>query len=233
MVYAMSPPRQLYWTRAFYLMTDKQKKLVNVYIDGFNFYHRIKKYQEVTGTCYKWLNYKSLTESFLRDGQVLNKIYFFTAVTDYFGKGSSDRHKIYIKALEAFNITIVRGYFQIEYSSKPKEKQTDINIAVQLLEDAFNENFDIAFLSSADSDLAPAVKAVKRNRPEKIVIVVPPPFEGKNKDSNPLRILGTAQLRECCNAQKLLRFKYLANHLLSDKVYNSKGKLIVEKPKEY
>lgn len=214
-------------------MADKRKKLVNVYIDGFNFYHRIKRYHEVKKVCYKWLNYRSLAESFLRDGQELNKIYFFTAVTDYFGKGSSDRHKIYIKALEAFNISIIRGHFQVEYGSKPKEKQTDVNIAVQLLEDAFNNNFDIAFLLSADSDLAPAVKAVKRNKPEKIVIVVPPPFEGKSKDDNPLRILGTAQLRECSDAQKLIRFKHLANHLLPEKIYDSDGKLIVERPIEY
>ena len=39
---------------------------------------------EVTGICYKWLDYKSLCFSFLRPNQELNQIYFFTAVTDYF-----------------------------------------------------------------------------------------------------------------------------------------------------
>ena len=52
---------------------------------------------------------------------------------------------------------------------------TDVNIAVAMMEDAFQANFDLALLISGDSDLTPPVAAVRRIFPEKAVIVGFPP----------------------------------------------------------
>ena len=52
---------------------------------------------------------------------------------------------------------------------------TDVNIAVQLMTDAFQDRFDTAILISADSDLVSPVRAVRRLFPSKRVVVAFPP----------------------------------------------------------
>ena len=56
-----------------------------------------------------------------------------------------------------------------------EEKETDVNIATALIEDAVEDRYDVAILVSGDSDLRPAVAAVKRLRPEKLIIAAFPP----------------------------------------------------------
>ena len=48
-----------------------------------------------------------------------------------------------------------------------EEKQTDVNIAIKILETAVKDEWDIAYVVSGDSDLIPSLKAVKRLFPMK------------------------------------------------------------------
>ena len=57
----------------------------------------------------------------------------------------------------------------------PNEKQTDVNIAVAMLTDAFKDRFDVALLVSADSDLCPVVSSIRTLFPKKRVVVAFPP----------------------------------------------------------
>jgi uncharacterized LabA/DUF88 family protein len=209
---------------------------VNFYIDGFNFYHKIKRYQELRGICLKWLNYDSLCRSFLKPQQQLNKIYFFTATTNHFGSGSSERHETYIKALKSKSIEIVQGYFKYDPVKKRlEEKQTDSNIVAHLIEGAFTNQYDTALILSGDSDIVPAVRIIKRNKEiqDKIVGFIPPPFSGKKNAKNPLSVQNTSALNQICDFQKNLSFETVAKHLFPDKIYDASGKLIVEIPWEY
>jgi uncharacterized LabA/DUF88 family protein len=52
---------------------------------------------------------------------------------------------------------------------------TDVNIAVELMQDAFEDHFDVAFLLSADSDLVSPISAVQKSFPGKRVICIFPP----------------------------------------------------------
>jgi uncharacterized LabA/DUF88 family protein len=52
---------------------------------------------------------------------------------------------------------------------------TDVNIAVELLQDAFDDRFDVALVVSADSNLVPPIAAVRRRFPKKKVTVAFPP----------------------------------------------------------
>lgn len=58
---------------------------------------------------------------------------------------------------------------------KYEEKRTDVNMAVRLLEDAFDDRFDLAIVVSADSDLVAPIEAVRQRFPEKHVMAVFPP----------------------------------------------------------
>ena len=55
------------------------------------------------------------------------------------------------------------------------EKMTDVNIAVEMMGDAYQDRFDTALLISADSDLCPPVSTIRRIFPPKRVVVGFPP----------------------------------------------------------
>ena len=52
---------------------------------------------------------------------------------------------------------------------------TDVNIAVEMMRDAFQDRFDTALLLSADSDLCPPVRTIRELFPKKRVVVGFPP----------------------------------------------------------
>jgi uncharacterized LabA/DUF88 family protein len=56
-----------------------------------------------------------------------------------------------------------------------EEKMTDVNIAIQLLSDAFDDVYDMALVISGDSDLTTPVRRVRQRFPAKRVIVAFPP----------------------------------------------------------
>jgi uncharacterized LabA/DUF88 family protein len=61
-----------------------------------------------------------------------------------------------------------------EWFSTHEEKQTDVNIALYLLADAMNDQFDRAIMVSADTDLVPIIETVHRNAPDKDIGVMLP-----------------------------------------------------------
>jgi uncharacterized LabA/DUF88 family protein len=55
-----------------------------------------------------------------------------------------------------------------------EEKRTDVNIAVYMLDDAYNDKCDNFVLVSGDSDLVPPIKMIRHRFPTKQVIVYVP-----------------------------------------------------------
>ena len=155
---------------------------VVVYVDGFNLYYGLKAGY---GRRYHWLDLQRLASSLLRPGQELRAVHYFTARA----YGSSDgerRQTTYLYALASHSpkVRLVEGRFQ----EKPRaclscgarwisyeEKETDVNIAIAMLEGAVRDDYDSAILISGDGDLRPAVAAVKRVRPGKRIIAAFPP----------------------------------------------------------
>src|SRR5712692_3403593 len=154
---------------------------VAVYIDGFNLYNGLKAGH---GRKYLWLNLEELSRRLIRPGQELLQVNYFTAAVRN-NPGAQARQAMFLGALRAATTVDVRlGRFQEKQGKCFKcgsswrtyeEKETDVSIAVALLEDAVNDLFDTAILLSADSDLCPAVRALKRLRPLKRVVAVFPP----------------------------------------------------------
>jgi len=161
-----------------------------VYIDGFNLYHGMKsKYKRK----FYWLDIQKLSESFIRNDQILSKVKYFTAMIGN-NPHKEFRQKTYISALKTLSkVELFYGKYQVNdhicphcgnVEHIPSEKMTDVNIATQLLSDAFSNNFDVAILVSADSDLYGPINMVRKNFPEKSVVIAFPPdrvsFELKN-----------------------------------------------------
>ncbi|MDX9852127.1 MAG: NYN domain-containing protein [Anaerolineaceae bacterium] len=151
------------------------------YIDGFNLYHGIKsKY----GNKFKWLDIEELSNQFLQPQQSLEKVYYFTAMISK-NPPKEYRQKTYISAINSLSkVKIVLGKYLVNphrcpncgsIEQIPSEKMTDVNIANQLLVDAFLDKYDVAILVSADSDLTGPVKQVTNLFPRKKVVVAFPP----------------------------------------------------------
>ncbi|MDP2362718.1 MAG: NYN domain-containing protein [Ignavibacteria bacterium] len=152
-----------------------------IYIDGFNFYYRAVK-----GTPYKWINFKSLFQKLLLPENQIVKIKYFTAlVSGKYNPQKPIKQKTFIRALELTipEIEVFYGHFLTHEVFAPlakpetnkksvkiiktEEKGSDVNIAVQLLNDSWLNCFDCAVVVSNDSDLAEAMKLVKKHHPEK------------------------------------------------------------------
>lgn len=152
-----------------------------VYVDGFNLY-----YGALKGTAYRWLNLQRYFE-LVRPADDLQLIHYFTAVVD--GPKQADQLK-YLDALATLpKVRIVLGKYihkpvvcRVRSCSlpgsrsfmRPEEKRTDVNIGLQMLDDAYQQLADQMILVSGDSDLVPAIDMVKIRRPNtQIVVYVP------------------------------------------------------------
>lgn len=156
---------------------------VAVYIDGFNLYFGMRG--SGLGR-YLWLDLCAFAKNLLKDGQQLVAVKYFTARVSR-PESKRKRQNAYLDALGTLDATlfsIAYGNYQEnqtvcarcgEPSDVPNEKQTDVNIAVGMLTDAFKDLFDVALLVSADSDLCPVVKAILALHPSKRVIAMFPP----------------------------------------------------------
>lgn len=172
----------------------REKNRVLVLIDGFNYYHKLKNYQKEFQTCVKWLNYKEMVESALIEYDDFQlEIIYFSAIADQHTKHSVERHQQYIRALKKTGVEIVLGEFKGKSMPccpkkqcrgcnslglgqvRQEEKNTDVNIAIKLLEYAIFDKFDDCYLLSEDNDFVSVVKRVKELYPDKRIIICPPP----------------------------------------------------------
>ena len=159
----MAGLQSVYLAEAMRVMTE-----VLAYIDGFNLYHGLRAKH---GRRYLWLDLEMLVRGLLRQGQVLSGVKYFTASVRN-DPPALARQNAYIGALRtATSVEVVRGRFQEKRVSCRScrttwttyaEKETDVNIAVTLVEDSALQRYDTALVVSADSDLCPAVRSAKR-----------------------------------------------------------------------
>lgn len=154
-----------------------------MYVDGFNLYHPIN---ELGQPHLKWLNLWAVAERLSEQMQhgPVQRVVFCTA----YPKRNRDkrwRHETYSNALRAHGVHVELGHHIIVERTCPaacgaweeaeSEKQTDINVALSLFQDAHSDVFDIAYLVSADSDQAATGHFLKTHFPQKKLISVAPP----------------------------------------------------------
>lgn len=153
---------------------------VIAYIDGFNLYHGLHDAKLKSS---RWLDLRGVCESLLKPHQELVVVRYFTSIVR--NKSGARRQNVYLDALRS------RGGIEVDLGhlfpktrtcskcgfrhSTSEEKKTDVNIAVRLLEDAYDDQFDVGIVISGDSDLAPPIEAVRRRFPYKTLLVAAPP----------------------------------------------------------
>lgn len=171
---------------------------VVAYIDGFNLYYGLR---EKGWQRYYWLDVEKLVGNLLRAGQVLVRVNYFTALVSSTSgdRNKSKRQTTFLEALGTLaNVRVYYGHY-LQKRIKcfrcgavwltHEEKKTDVNIATGMLNDAYNDLFDVALLISGDSDLADVVHSIHPRFPGKRVVVAFPPARqslalGKAADSS-------------------------------------------------
>jgi hypothetical protein len=166
------------------------KKLrVLALIDGFNMYHALMYFRGGKDDTersklqkYKWLCWKTLISRFLDDAkEEIARVIVFTSYP-YWNLGKCQRQQTYLTALKYTGVEYILGEFKEnwiecdatckEAFNKPAEKQTDVNIAVSMIE--FANEYDVLILVTADSDQVPAIRLLKKKYPEKVIYILPP-----------------------------------------------------------
>ena len=157
-----------------------------VYVDGFNFY-----YGAVRGTPWKWLDPVALFQKVLGQQNKLVKIKYFTARVQPSPNDPNVnvRQDTYLRALRAHcpPVELHYGHFlrhriPMEHANPPphsvevwknEEKGSDVNFALHVLNDAWQDAYDCAVIVSNDSDLAESLRLVKAQHRKLIGLVTP------------------------------------------------------------
>jgi uncharacterized LabA/DUF88 family protein len=215
---------------------------VAVFVDGFNVYHFLDKTPGFKK--YKWLDYRRLAESYAPQDCFVASVYYFTAMVKH-APEKNRRHNLFIRALRSRNIVTVKGKFKsvkrkfviadkgsatkfktrdgwvqgsIRTGYTFEEKKTDVNIAVYLLSKAIDDEYDVAMIISGDTDIEPAIKAVKEKFPGKEIVIVVP----HRKVAGSLRYLAGKK-----NCYPILE-EHLKNSQLEDPIILPDGKSITK-----
>lgn len=172
---------------------DVNKLRIIAYVDGYNLYYGLK---DSNLQHLYWLNIKKLCTLLLKQSQKLVCVKYFTAKISA-PEGKRKRQLNFLEALGTLtNFEIYYGQLISQMSTcvkcghqwpKYEEKMTDVNMATEMLTDAFADNFDYALLISADSDLVPPVRTIcSLFSHKKVIVAFPPGRASKNlgKSSN-------------------------------------------------
>ncbi|MHB1293919.1 MAG: NYN domain-containing protein [Anaerolineae bacterium] len=156
------------------------------YIDGFNLYYGLR---EKEWKRFYWLDVQRLALLLLRPDQRLTCTKYFTSVVSH-PADKNKRQSVFLDALATLpDLFIYHGHYLSDTVTcrncghtyvTHHEKMTDVNIAVEVLCDAFQDRYDVALVISADSDLVGPIKALRCLYPEKRAVVAFPPARYSN-----------------------------------------------------
>lgn len=168
--------------------------------------------------------------------------YFTSSVLPHLAsRGVASRHAqdTYIRALKANGVSVFYGRHRLEYALAPrfvsksvpasrldkvgiwelKEKETDVNIAVSIyrtlsLQKITNrsDNIQQVVLISADTDMTPALKAVREDFPELTIGIILPHRQGIE------RAIPGSLANNCHWVRRTVSAEELSAHQFPDKV---------------
>lgn len=143
------------------------------------------------------------------------------------------RHNSYLQALADSGVQIELGNFKEKDRGcrecgavwkSHEEKETDVNIALQLLDKAYQDEFDRAVIISADSDFSPAIRLAKQRFPAKKFRVLTP--IGRKHSWDLVNAVGGKQFA------RHIKQVHIERSLFPEKILLQSGKEIV-RPHEY
>lgn len=169
---------------------NKENKKVNFYIDGFNFYFGLRRIIKMKPDWKKfyWIDLVVFCSGFLNENEELGMVTYFTSRP--MSKDKMIRQNNFLRCNKKLNpnkLEIVYG----RYANKTlrcnasggcnksykdlEEKETDVNLAIQMVIDAYKKSCDKMVLISADTDFVPPLKEIRDNHKNIETMILYPP----------------------------------------------------------
>ncbi len=199
------------------------------FIDGFNLYHAILNLKDPQ---LKWLDLRKLSQEFLHpEREKLVQVLYFSTIASHRSQAAQIRQKSYLRALELRGVKTVLGQFKQKTRNCPEcfvrytgheEKETDVNIALALIDLAYQGAYDRAILVTNDSDQVPSIRKVLERFPNKKITVLIPPH---TRECNELIRASSAKAKITPNHLKIC--------LLPEIVSDASRHISIKRPEEY
>lgn len=206
----------------------KRERVIS-FIDGFNLYHAVAALDD---PWLKWLDLVILSQEFVHPvREELVEVRYFSTLATHRNPAAQLRQKTYLRALEHRGVKTILGQFKQKNRDCPKcfakyvgheEKETDVNIALALIDLAYQDAYDRAILITNDSDQVPSIRKVLDRFPDKKVTILIPPC---SRECNEL-------IQVASNKAKITS-DHLRSCLLPEIVNCALGHTPIKRPREY
>jgi len=196
--------------------------------DGFNLYHAIK---DLGRPDLKWVNLMALSRALIQSrSQRIAGVYYCSAFATWLPEQHT-RHRAYVDALKNAGVVPMMGRFKEKMDRCEKcrelvrhhsEKESDVNLALLMVDLGYRDEYDAVYLVTQDSDLAPAVRLVTSTFTQKRVVIVTPPARRRSEE-----------LSEKAHETKTIQLSQLERSRVPAVIQNQKGEIVVRRPIEY
>ncbi len=138
---------------------------VSIYIDGLNFYYGLRTIRN-TYTDFRF-DFARFIKKILRRRELIKAYYYNASLKRQIDPLIYKRQRVFFSRLRTIeNFRVVLCKRQRRVSKEGKEYYTikgdDIHLAIDMLKDAYENQYDTAILISGDGDFAPLVRQVKQ-----------------------------------------------------------------------
>lgn len=146
-------------------------KKVFVFIDGSNFYFKLRELSSELDGEYSLLNFRSheFARWLSKPHKLIEIRYYIGAVKRQHNNTKSEKmyadQQRLVGKLQQQNIVIIFGQLIRHPDKTFHEKGVDVRLAVEMIRFARMNKYDTAYLVSSDTDLVPAVEEVQRLTP--------------------------------------------------------------------
>ncbi|MET0483444.1 MAG: NYN domain-containing protein [Aestuariivirgaceae bacterium] len=198
------------------------------FIDGFNLYHALKR---LGPHHLKWVDLNALMRRLVAAKSEDIVAYYYFSAFAYWLPEQWRRHQEYVAALTYVGVVPIMGQFKnkdrwcLKCGARwigHEEKETDVNIALYLLNEAYRDTYDRAYVVSRDSDLKPAVELVLKQFPDKEIVIVAPPELGHSND-----------LTRAAGNKRTIKRRQVEVSLFPAIIVDSAGNVIATRPSKY
>jgi uncharacterized LabA/DUF88 family protein len=180
-------------------------KKVAIFIDGGNFYRRIREGSLIPkGTRF---DYEEFAKFLSKGRSIASKSYYIGIVRNHDNSPKSqnmvESQQKLLSGLENIGYQIKRG--KIVYDNKIREKGVDVQMAIDLVIGSVENIYDTAIIVSSDTDLIPAIRYVRsRGKSVEYVGFSQGPSLGMIKESDERILLSKEQVQQFAISNKKL-----------------------------
>lgn len=234
-----------------YRIGKLSKVKVSFYVDGYNLFHGLDKAFPDFKKYLKWLDiHKMFQNEFMNkaDSELVD-VFYFSATPSHLSQNTLDTHNAYKLALENSGVKYIGGKFKLKTKThkcpncknvatyqEHEEKESDVNLALYILRDAYEKISDKLFVVTNDSDISPAIRMALQINPKLKIRVLTPPLgigtNGKTYMPNWDLLEACNQTRISSHGQKIrkpliIKEIHCSNNLFPEKIIATDGKEIV------